>query len=271
MKEYSIPIRLGIADYLLRGEISLFEFGVYTLIHLQADYSSGRWHGSAPRIAHTAPRGADLRKIQRAIEHLADLRLLKPFTVHGRRGNYPVLINKFTVRSGALRGLRLNALDSTDWKHPRYEACAESDAEDAPTHKKEKETKERKNAAKPPADSRYGPFLEFAKSAYGVKHGEPPTWDCFGKDGAALSAFLRRAPHVTPEEWQTRLANYFDSTEAFTLKQGGSLSYFVSRFDTFAAGPILEGKGKSNGTGKLSATDLAIRNAQALSLNRLPS
>jgi len=123
--------------------------------------------------------------------------------------------------------------------------------------------KERKSAAKPPADSRYGPFLEFAKSTYTLKHDEPPTWDCFGKDGAALAAFLRRAPHVTPEEWQTRLAHYFESTEAFTLKQGGSLSYFVSRFDTFATGPIFE-KPIGGTHGKQSASDLATRNAKAL-------
>jgi len=105
---------------------------------------------------------------------------------------------------------------------------------------KEKKEK-RKSAAAPPPDERYGPFLEFAKASFGAKHKRAPTWDCFGEDGSALARFLRRAPHVTLEIWQAHILNYFDSTEGFTLKQGGSLAYFIRRFDTFSSGPILEG------------------------------
>jgi hypothetical protein len=97
------------------------------------------------------------------------------------------------------------------------------------------------------ADTRYGPFLEFAKAAFEAKHERSPTWACFGKDGAALAAFLRRAQHVTLDSWQTHILNFFDSTEAFTRKQGGSLAYFVSRFDTFSCGPILERNEKLTG------------------------
>ena len=31
MSEHFIPIRLGIQEHLLRGDISLFELGIYTL------------------------------------------------------------------------------------------------------------------------------------------------------------------------------------------------------------------------------------------------
>jgi hypothetical protein len=126
----------------------------------------------------------------------------------------------------------------------------------------ENREKRKKEADKPPADPRFGPFLEFAKASFEVKHGHAPTWDCFGKDGAALSAFLRRAPHVTLEVWQTHISNYLDSTEPFTLKQGGSLSYCVSRFDTFASGPILAMQ-KGNGNGKLSGDALTRANLKA--------
>jgi hypothetical protein len=129
MKERYVPIRPGIMEHLLRGDISAFEFGVYVMVHLQADFSTGVWRGSAPRILNSAPRGADLRRVQRAIEHLAEIGWLKPFTSQGKRGNYPVLINKFTVRSGALTGMRLNAFKSLSWRSPVYESCAESDAE----------------------------------------------------------------------------------------------------------------------------------------------
>jgi hypothetical protein len=128
-KERYVPIRPGIMEHLLRGDISAHEFGVYVMIHLQANFSTGIWRGSAPRILNSAPRGADLRKIQRAIEHLAEIGLLKPFSVQGKRGNYPVLINKFTVRSGALKGMRLNACKSLSWQRPVYESCTDGDAE----------------------------------------------------------------------------------------------------------------------------------------------
>src|SRR5271165_1106793 len=82
------------------------------------------------------------------------------------------------------------------------------------------------------ADTRYGPFLEFAKTSFEAKHKHPPTWDIFGKHGAALAAFLRRAPHITLDVWQQHVCSFFESTETFTLKQGGDLAYFLKRFDT---------------------------------------
>lgn len=113
-----------------------------------------------------------------------------------------------------------------------------------PQPQSQPQKEKRKSAATPPADARYGPFLELAKASFEGKYGHPPTWDCFGKDGAALAAFLRRAPHVTLEVWTAHLSAYFDSTEPFTVKQGGSLSYFVSKFDAFEHGPI---QGGNNG------------------------
>ena len=130
MKERSVPIRPGIEEHLLRGDMSLFEFGVYVTIHLQADYRTGIWRGSAPRILATAPRGASLRDVQRALEHLEELAYLRSFRKQGERGNAAYLIDKFTVRSGALKDMRLNARRSESWRSPTYEPCALPVAED---------------------------------------------------------------------------------------------------------------------------------------------
>jgi hypothetical protein len=276
VKERYIPIRPGILEHLLRGDISTFEFGVYVIVHLQADYRTGIWRGSAPRIIASAPRGAELRKTQRALEHLTKLSLLKHFHQHGQRGNFPFLINKFTVRSGALTGMRLNADKSKSWQSPVYESCADDDAEgvaqDAPIQevRSKREQGRKKQAAKPapPSDPRFGPFLEFAKTSFEAKHKHSPTWDCFGKDGAALAGFLRRAPHVTLDVWQAHISSFFDSTEVFTVKQGGSLAYFISKFDAFARGPILAGPQKGGGNGKPTASELAMQNARNLGLDR---
>jgi hypothetical protein len=129
LTERYVPIRPGIAEHLLRGDVSAFEFGVYVIVHLQADYRTGIWRGSAPRILNSAPKGAKLREVQRALENLAEMGLLKHFHQHGQRGNFPFLINKFTVRDGALKGKRLNADKSACWKSPVYEPCAEDDAD----------------------------------------------------------------------------------------------------------------------------------------------
>jgi hypothetical protein len=279
MKERSVPIRPGIEEHLVCGAMSLCEFGIYALIHIQADYRTGIWRGSAPRILATGPRGASLRQVQRALEHFENMGYLKSFRVQGARGNTPYLIDKFTVRSGALKGYRVNAAKSESWQRPFYELVAEVVTEDdavpvaehdALSRSKKKEVRRNKEepAAKtaPPADSRFGPFLEFVKGSFEAKHKRPPTWDCFGKDGSALAAFLRRAPHITLDVWETNVLNYFDSTEAFTLKQGGSLAYFVSRFDTFSDGPILAVPRKGT-NGKPTATDLAVQNARALGLD----
>ena len=242
----------------MRGAMSLSEFGIYALIHIQADYRTGIWRGSAPRILATAPRGASLRQVQRALEHFESVGYLKSFRVQGARGNTPYLIDKFTVRSGALKGYRVNAAKSESWQRPFYELVAEVVTEDdavpvaqhdALSRSKKERSKKENPAPKPtaPADTRFGPFLEFAKASFETKHGHPPTWDCFGKDGKELVAFLRRAPHVALADWQTHISNFFDSTEPFTVKQGGSLSYFVRRFDTFANGAILAQKGGGNG------------------------
>lgn len=126
-----VPIYTGIMNYLLRGDISRSEFGLYVMMHMQADFSTGIWTGSAPRIDGTAPRGAELRATQREMQRLADVGLVKHFHTHGARGNFPWLINKYICRSGALKGKQLNATLSTSLGHLMYEVCAEGDAEGA--------------------------------------------------------------------------------------------------------------------------------------------
>ncbi len=146
MSKGFIQIRRGLKEHLLAGRIGLFEAGVYLVIHLQTTFETGIWTGSAPRLLATAPRGASLRNVQRAIARLEEIDFIRVFRQHGQRGNYRVLINKYEPQSGALRGLRLNALASTSWQKPTYEPCAETDAvsvaEAAPYLKKEREKKE---------------------------------------------------------------------------------------------------------------------------------
>jgi hypothetical protein len=270
MKERSVPIRPGIEDHLVCGDMSLCEFGVYVLIHIQADYRTGIWRGSAPRILATAPRGASLRQIQRTLEHFEQMGYLKSFRVPGVRGNTPYLIDKFTVRSGALKGRRLNAAKSDSWRNPYYEVVAEDDAvpvaegvalHDALSRSKKEEvrSKNKGTAAKTaaPPDPRFQPFLNFAFRAFTQKLGQKPTWG--GRDFKALAAMLAANRSLEAAELERRFGNYLDSTEAFTAKFGGSLAYFCAHTDSFLAGPILE-RNKANGNyfGKASNVEATL-------------
>jgi len=207
---------------------------------------------------------------RRILERLEHGDYIRRFAKPGERFCYPVLVHKFPLTQGEHEGEVVDALSSSfrngclDIAYFPGEVRGEVEGEvSASQRRSEKKEVRRKQAAKPPADARFGPFLEFAKTSFEAKHGHPPTWDCFGKDGAALAAFLRRAPHVTLMVWTAHLDAYFDSTEDFTVKQGGSLAYFLSRFDTFSSGPIFE-KPIRGTHGKQSASDLAMRNAKAL-------
>jgi hypothetical protein len=124
MSKGFIQVRCGISDHLLSSALGAFDIGVYLIILLQVDFESGIWTGSAPRLLASAPRGAGLRDMQRSLQLLEKIGFIRIFHRHGLRGNYRVLINKYEPQFGALRGKRLNAAKSDNWRHPVYESCA---------------------------------------------------------------------------------------------------------------------------------------------------
>jgi hypothetical protein len=93
-----------------------------------------------------------------------------------------------------------------------------------------------KAAPSAPLDPRPHAVYEFSRTAYRATHGDFPTWD--GSHRKNLSTFLRRNPDVSYEEWIRRFKFYLASTDKFIVDQGGSLRFFVSRFDAFSRGPI---------------------------------
>jgi hypothetical protein len=124
--------------------------------------------------------------------------------------------------------------------------------------------RESKPAEKPTrtADPRFQSFFDFAFQSYQRKHGQAPNWS--GKDRKNLTALLRQNQTLTPPELERRWNHYTASTELFTGKQGDSLAYFCTKFDSFIDGPILAGPSRGNGSAKLTGTELARHNAAAL-------
>ena len=177
MRGFAI-IRGGILDHLLAGTISLFELGIYLVIHLQVDFQTGVWRGSSPRLLAAAPRGTGLREVQRALQNLVRQGFLRSFHVRGKRGNFCVLVDRYNVKVGALKGNRLIASKSLDWRSPHYEACAETaadtgaevDADGAPVSrviKQESRFTRQKAYSRAPLPAFTHPFAEIWNSSRG--------------------------------------------------------------------------------------------------------
>jgi len=267
-----LQLRRGLWEHVRDARLSITGALAFIYICSEADTRNGVWKGSAKSLS--GELGIPERTARDVLEKMEHGDYIRRFAVPGRHSCYPILVHKFEITQGEHDGEQLNALESKSPAELSYfsrEQSVEQNGEHGAAQRRSKNREERiekrKKAAPPPADPRFGPFLEFAKGSFEAKHKRPPTWDCFGKDGSALAAFLRRAPHVTLDVWQTHISSFLESTEPFTLKQGGSLSYFVSRFDTFASGPILTVQ-KGNRNGKPTATDLALQAARDLGLDR---
>ena len=248
MKRGFAKIRAGIEEHFVEGRVGAFEAGVYLVIHLQADFRTGIWIGSAPRILATMPRGASLRKVQHALERLTKIGFIRPFHTHGKRGNYRALIDKYEPQSGALRGQRLNAWKSESWKTPVYEPCADvvtdndadSVADAAPYQDVRSKKKEKPHAAKtaaPPADSKFQPIVE----AYfeGMKKtGIEPTRD--KSDFGALKTWLKANPNRPLDGILASLRHAFESTDPHPLRPGFRLREFLQHEAKYQRGPLLK-------------------------------
>ena len=264
-------IRSGIVEHLLSSRLSLFDLGIYTVIHLQADFKTGIWRGSAPRILATAPAGTSLRAVQRGLENLAEIRFLRPFRDRGARGNYPCLVDKYDVRIGALKGLRLNAWKSESWRKPFYErdqcGVAEGVAERAPyqypvtSNQEEGKTYRRQKPS--PADPRHLVVFVACRDAFESKFGQKPTWG--GKERKKLSDFLREHSSVEAEKIVRRYRNLLESTAHFHAEKRGSLFHLLSNFDVFMDGPVFDRvTGGSNGNNGSKSHRAGVTTAAAL-------
>jgi hypothetical protein len=241
-KSYAI-LRSGILDHLLAGRLGFFELGLYTAIHLQADFKSGIWIGSAPRLLACAPRGASLRRVQAGLDTLHKIRFVRPFHVRGKRGNYVVLIDKYDVRTGAQRGKRLNAWKSASWESPCYEVRTETDAdgftdacaEDAPYQESVVKSQEESKAKGAPetgapvaqAAPRPSPSFAFAGSHLRITErqdrilGEAFPWVARPAEYRKADSWLEAHPDRRPKNHAKFAHNWFAKIPAPSSANGG--------------------------------------------------
>lgn len=128
-----VQLRRGILEHIDKGLMTYSQAGVYVCILLQADRKTGIWWGCALKLQAHGPVGNDLKAMQRCLAYLQARGYIKCLREHGRRGNYPILINKYLVTDGGLRGKVLNAEKSRDYRHPVYDDYQESVTDDGLT------------------------------------------------------------------------------------------------------------------------------------------
>lgn len=121
MKEHFIRLKVGMLEHVEDGAVTPAMLSVYAIILWQADYETGFWKGSAPKLQAAWCGNLSLRNIQRALEALGDQGYVKSFHTPGQRHNYLVAINKYLIKSGKYKGYWLNASDTTVPERPVYE------------------------------------------------------------------------------------------------------------------------------------------------------
>ena len=143
-----VPIRRGLLDHIRSGDLTHEEALAYVITILEADCETGLWRGSAKALG---PYNYSHRAARHILEQLGKKGYIKRFTKKGRRGNYPVLVNKYGVTRGRWAGRKLNADKTLNWKEPVYE-CQENGQQNgqltAPSQEGEGRKRKRKEGTK---------------------------------------------------------------------------------------------------------------------------
>jgi len=126
--------RRGILEHLESGKVSLLDTAVHDLICLRANAVIGNgsslppgvWKGSAAAIHALCPRTISERAIQRSLEHLERIGWIKRWLTRGKKGNYPILVCRYSVADLSGKGYVINGEETTDWRQPKLESVTES-------------------------------------------------------------------------------------------------------------------------------------------------
>jgi hypothetical protein len=254
--------------------MTAMECFLYTAILANADPSTGIWHSSAGCLA--ALYSISPRTCRDSLERLEKGGYLKRFPIRGKHGQYPILVHRFDCSDGAMKGMRLNAMESLSWETPIYESCDEgaatvpergrgecrSERDDGATkylETRDYETREEQKPSakdKPSPDPRALDFRHDFEVAYRHINGIPAPWD--GKEAANLKRWLAKNPTITREQWQAilkhRRASPINQKAELSRWISSALSWLDSTADEW--GKPING-GKQNGTGNSILSALA--------------
>lgn len=123
-------IRNGIRDHIKKGKLLPGDLGVYVYLHLECDWRTGIYHGTALGIAHGFHNPSLKREIQDALYRLRREKYINYRIGNGSRGGYEMLIHKFRPTVGQLYGRELNAWEHGELCKPFYEPANGGRTED---------------------------------------------------------------------------------------------------------------------------------------------
>jgi hypothetical protein len=122
-------IRNGLREHIKKGKLTPQDLGVYLYFHLECNWSTGIYHGSALGIAYGFDNPELKRHIQRSLARLRENCYINFKKGDGSHKGYDILIDKFEPSAGKLSGKRLNAWKNGDKVIPVWEDKTEEGTE----------------------------------------------------------------------------------------------------------------------------------------------
>jgi hypothetical protein len=117
-----VQIRRGLLQHLHDGRLTPGEFTAMVLMILLADSDTGIWTGCSEGLSYVSGRQVSAKAAKDALRSLEAKGYILRDRTQGQRGIHPILLDKYLVTTGNLRGKRLTLAATTDCKRPQYEA-----------------------------------------------------------------------------------------------------------------------------------------------------
>jgi hypothetical protein len=118
MTESFVKSRRGILEHLQQNKLTFSEFGVFELLLLLADKANGVVWTDSQKVASHFNGTLKERTAKDALATLKAKGYIKSFQQQGSRGSYPILINKYEITVGDLKGRLTNADQTVEWRQP---------------------------------------------------------------------------------------------------------------------------------------------------------
>lgn len=116
--ESFVKSRRGILQHLKEHRLNTSQFAVFQLLVLLADKATGVVWIDAPLIISQYFHDMPLKTAQASLAALKQKGYIKSFQQQGSRSTYPVLINKYEITVGELKGGLTNAEQTVDYQRP---------------------------------------------------------------------------------------------------------------------------------------------------------
>jgi hypothetical protein len=122
--ENFIAIRNGLLEHIRQGKLCPSDLGIYTFLHLTADWSTGISYTCASGIAAQFNDPSLKELVQKALRRLRGKGYINYRSGKGQRGCYQILIHKYEPTVGTLCGMRLSAFAESSLDKPGVDPLA---------------------------------------------------------------------------------------------------------------------------------------------------